>query len=204
MTRITHPHLSNQIEKHGEENKVDATLLKQIVGSLRYVCNSRPDICFAIGLVSRYRSEPSVSHVNVARRILRYLKGSINYENIFRRDSESKEVVINFYLYVDCCGDEEDRRSTTSYFFQVLGDPISWCSRKQHVVALPLCEAEYIVGSYVVRQAIWIKYVLEEIEVEVKKFWRYRSITNQSLILQRIQFCMEEVSKSKEKVNEGD
>ena len=47
-----------KLEKHGEEDKVDVTLFKQIVGSLRYMCNSRPDIGFAVGLVSRYMSEP--------------------------------------------------------------------------------------------------------------------------------------------------
>lgn len=64
-----------KLEKHGEEDKVDATLFKKIVGSMRYVCISRPDICFSIGLVSRYMDGPKVSHVKVARRTLRCLKG---------------------------------------------------------------------------------------------------------------------------------
>jgi hypothetical protein len=51
-----------KLEKHGEEDKVDVTLLKQIIGSLRYVCNSRPDIGFGVGLVSRFMGEPRVSH----------------------------------------------------------------------------------------------------------------------------------------------
>ena len=59
-----------KLEKNGDEDKVDVTLFKQIVGSLRYLCNSRPDIGFAVGLVSRYMSEPRVSHMKAARRIL--------------------------------------------------------------------------------------------------------------------------------------
>ncbi|XP_050914850.1 uncharacterized mitochondrial protein AtMg00810-like [Lathyrus oleraceus] len=62
-----------KFEKHGEEDKTDATLVKQIIGSQRYMCNSRPDICFSVELVSIYMSEPRVSHMMVARRILRYL-----------------------------------------------------------------------------------------------------------------------------------
>ncbi|XP_050900603.1 secreted RxLR effector protein 161-like [Lathyrus oleraceus] len=114
-------------------------------------------------------SEPMVSHMKAARRILRYLKGSINYGILFRRDSGSKKYMVTCYSDADWCGDKKDRRGTTGYFFQVFGTPISWLSRKQHVMTLPSCEDEYIAGSYAAFQAIWIRYVLEEIEVKVKK-----------------------------------
>lgn len=52
-----------KLEKNGDEDKVDATLFKQIVGSLRYVRNSRPDIGFSVGLVSRYMDDLRVSHM---------------------------------------------------------------------------------------------------------------------------------------------
>ncbi|XP_058746893.1 secreted RxLR effector protein 161-like [Vicia villosa] len=158
-----------KLEKHGEEDKVNATLFKQIIGSLRYVCNSRPDIGFAVELVSRYMSEPRVLHMKAARRILIYLKGSINCGILFRQESGGKEAIVNYFSDVDWCGDKEDRRSTTGYFFQVFGAPISWCLKKQPVVALSSCEAEYIAGSYVACRAIWIRTLLEEMEVEVKK-----------------------------------
>lgn len=63
-----------KLEKNGEENKVYANLFKQIDGSLSYVCNNRPDIGFLVWLVSKYMSEPKVSHMKVARRILRHMK----------------------------------------------------------------------------------------------------------------------------------
>ena len=114
-----------KLEKNIEEDKVDATLFKQIVESIRYVCNSRPDIGFVVGLVSRYMSEQRGSHMKVARRILRYLKSSINCRILCQRDSDDKETVVNFFSDADWCGDEEDRRSTIGYFFQVFGAPIS-------------------------------------------------------------------------------
>ena len=52
-----------KLEKHGEKDKVDATLFKQIVGSLIYVCNIRPDIGFSVRVVIRYMSGPRVSHM---------------------------------------------------------------------------------------------------------------------------------------------
>ncbi|XP_050875835.1 secreted RxLR effector protein 161-like [Lathyrus oleraceus] len=143
-----------KLEKHRKEDKVGATLFKQNVGSQRYMCNSQPDRGFSVRLMRRYMSEPMVPHVKAARRILRYLKGSINYEILFRRDSENKEAIVTFYSDADWCGDKEDQRSIISYFFQVFGALISRCSRKQHVVALSSCEDEYEAGSYVACQAI--------------------------------------------------
>lgn len=71
-----------KLEKNGDDDKVDAILFKQLVGSLRYVCNSRPDICFSVGLVRRYMDDPRVFLTKSARRILRYLKGTLNW-NLF-------------------------------------------------------------------------------------------------------------------------
>lgn len=88
--------------------------------------------------------------------------------NFFPRDSESKEDVITCYVYANWCEDKEDRRSKIGYFFQVFSVLISWCSN-QPVMTLSSCEAGYIARSYVVCHAIWIRYVLEEMEVEVKK-----------------------------------
>lgn len=53
-----------------EERKVDATLYKQIVGTLRFMCNNRPDISFAVGLVSRFMSDPRHTHLVTAKHIL--------------------------------------------------------------------------------------------------------------------------------------
>ncbi|KHN31948.1 Copia protein, partial [Glycine soja] len=70
---------SSKLEECSEEEKVDATMYKQLVGSLRYLCNSRPDICYAVGVISRFMNEPRKSHLIAAKRILRYVKGTANY-----------------------------------------------------------------------------------------------------------------------------
>lgn len=62
-----------------DDEPVDPTLFKQLIGSLRYMCNNKPDISFIIGLVSRFKAEPRNSHFMVAKRILRYLKGTVKY-----------------------------------------------------------------------------------------------------------------------------
>ena len=69
----------------------------------------------------------------------------------------------------DWRGDKSDRRSTTGYLFKLFDAPTSWCSKKQPVVALSSCEAEYIVGAFVACQAIWIDSLMKEIQVEPQK-----------------------------------
>lgn len=109
-----------KLEKHGEEFKVDVTLFKQIVGSLRYVCNRRIDICFSVELVRRYMDEPKVSHMKDIKRIMIYLKGSLNCGILFPQESEGKEVMMNCYSNVNWHADKDDR-SITNNFFEVFG-----------------------------------------------------------------------------------
>ncbi|KAG6492797.1 hypothetical protein ZIOFF_047764 [Zingiber officinale] len=67
-----------KLSKHDEEEKVDPTFFKSLVGSLRYLTCTRPDILYAVGLVSRYMEDPTTTHLKIAKRILRYIKGLIN------------------------------------------------------------------------------------------------------------------------------
>ncbi|GKE90021.1 retrovirus-related pol polyprotein from transposon TNT 1-94 [Tanacetum coccineum] len=59
--------------KHDRGKAVDSTLFKSLVGSLRYLTCSRPDILFAVGLISRFVKEPTTKHLKIAKRILRYM-----------------------------------------------------------------------------------------------------------------------------------
>lgn len=86
-----------KLEKNRDEDKVNATLLKQIVGSLRYLCNSRPAIGFVIGLIRRYIDDLKVSHMKVARRILRYLNGTVNCGLLFPRNIGDDDAIITCY-----------------------------------------------------------------------------------------------------------
>ncbi|RZC15548.1 Copia protein isoform B [Glycine soja] len=139
-----------KLVKDESEKSVDSTLFKQVVGSLRYLCNTRPDFSFVVSLISRFSNNPKASHWAVAKRILRYLRGTLSYDS-------------------DWCGDKVERKSTTSYLFKFLGTSISWCSKKQQVVALSSCEAEYIAACYPACQALWLDSLLEELKVEIQR-----------------------------------
>ena len=81
-----------------DEKPVDATLFKQMVGSLRYLCHSRPDIAYGVGLVSRNMNDPRTSHMAAAKRILRYVKGTLDYGLLFSKANHNQGIrLIGFF-----------------------------------------------------------------------------------------------------------
>jgi hypothetical protein len=67
-----------KLRNNSIEPLVDATRYRSIVGSLRYLVNTRPDIAFAVGYVSRFLSEPHEEHMLAVKHILRYVAGTVN------------------------------------------------------------------------------------------------------------------------------
>ena len=165
---ITPSDTNQKLDSDSDGEDVDATTFKQLVGSLRYLCNTRPDICYAVGMVSRFMSKPKWSHYQAAVRILRYIKGTLKHGVLFPFEGKTKSELLS-YSDSDWCGDRVDRRSTSGYLFKFLGGPISWCSKKQPVVALSTCEAEYIAGALTACQAVWILNLLQDLKIKVNK-----------------------------------
>ncbi|PKI57312.1 hypothetical protein CRG98_022311 [Punica granatum] len=111
------------------------------IGSIMYamVC-TRPDIAHAVGVVSRYMSNPGKQHWEEVKWIFRYLRGTTKRALCF----EGKNMVLNDYVDVDLAGDLDKRKSTTGYVFTFGGISVSWASKLQKTVALSTTEAEYI------------------------------------------------------------
>lgn len=150
-------------DENGE--KVDATMFKQLVGSLMYLTVTRPDLMYGVCLISRFMTNPRMSHWLAAKRILRYLKGTIEL-GIFYRRSESSSTRLMAFTDSDYAGDLDDRRSTTGCVFLIGSGAISWASKKQPVVALSTTEAEYIAAAFCACQCVWIRRILEKIRAE--------------------------------------
>ncbi|XP_017441173.1 secreted RxLR effector protein 161-like [Vigna angularis] len=136
-----------------------------MVGNLRYLCNTRPDLSYNVGVISRYMQSLRISHLNAAKRILRYLKGTHTYGIPLPRGEPGKEVQITSYSNVDWCGDKCDRKSTAGYVFFLGGAPISWSLTKELVVALSSCEAEYIDACEAPCQAAWLSSLMKGLKV---------------------------------------
>lgn len=130
------------------------------IGSLMYamVC-TRPDIAHAVGVVSRYMSNPGKQHWEAVKWILRYLKGSS--ETCLCFSGESLEV--KGYVDADLAGDTDSRKSTTGFVYTLGGTAVSWGSNLQKTVSLSTTEAEYIAISEAAKEMIWIQGFLEEL-----------------------------------------
>ncbi|XP_066351476.1 secreted RxLR effector protein 161-like [Miscanthus floridulus] len=122
--------------------KVAATLYWSIISSLRYLVHTRLDIAFAVGYVSRFKEDPREDHWAMVKRLLCYVKGTMDQGIIFPKTGGSRLQLIMF-SDADMAGDIDGRRSTSTVLVFLGLAPISWLSLKQKVVALSMCAAEY-------------------------------------------------------------
>ncbi|XP_045797903.1 beta-glucosidase 24-like [Trifolium pratense] len=106
--------------------------------------------------------DPRKPHVIAAKRIFRYLKGTLDYGLLFHNGTNGEGCALVGYSDSDWCGDITDRRSTSDYVFKVNNAAISWCTKKQLVTALSSYEAEYIEGTFATCQAMWLNSVMKE------------------------------------------
>src|ERR1051325_4775352 len=127
---VTPSKTNHKLDSDSNGDSVDATTFKQLVGSLRYLCNTRLDIFYAVGMVTRFMSNPKWPHYQAAVRILRYIKGTLKYGVLFPSERKSEPKLVG-YSDSDWCGDRVDRRSTSGYLFKFLGGPISWISDRK-------------------------------------------------------------------------
>ena len=145
----------------GFSNLVDKTKYQSILGSLSNAAvATRSDISHAVGALSKFSSLPTEAHLTAAKRIIRYLKGTLNLSIQYRK-SGSTEVI--GYTDADWANDMEDRHSTTGNVFIMAGGPISWLSQKQSIVALSTAEAEYIALSSAAQEVVWLKQLLQDL-----------------------------------------
>ena len=133
---------------------VDATLYRQMIGSLMYLMNARPDICFAMNTLSQYMVESRHVHLIAAKHVLRYLKGTLDYGLRYVADCEFRLVV---YTGSDWAGSVTNRKSTSGCCFSLGETVIAWRSKKQMSVAFNTAEADYIATCSACSEVVWLR-----------------------------------------------
>ena len=133
-----------------------------VVGSLMYamLC-TRSDICYAVGIVSRYQSDSGEEHWIAVKHILTYLRRTRDYMLVY--SSGSLETI--GYTDSDFQGDIDSRKSTSGYVFTLNGGAICWRSVKQTCAADSTTEAEYVAASEATKEAVWLKKFLLDLQV---------------------------------------
>eukprot|EP01018_Ginkgo_biloba_P015850 Gb_34468 [translate_table: standard] len=112
-----------KLSKEDERKNVDSTLYKSLVGSLMYLTAIRPDIMYVVSLISRFMENPHDTHLQVGKRILRYVKGTTNHGIFYEKNDALK---LAGYTDSDWVRNKDDRKSTSGYAFIFCSGAISW------------------------------------------------------------------------------
>jgi hypothetical protein len=169
-----------KLSKDSTAAKVDATLYRSIVGGLRWLIHTRPDISFAVGYVSRFLEDPREDHWTAVKRVLRYVQGTLDMGIVFPkhggqgglqlaafsdapRKNQDGEQELTAFSDADMAGDVDGRRSTSGVLVFLGAAPIAWQSLKQKTVALSTCEAEYVAAATAACQVVWLRRLLCEL-----------------------------------------
>ena len=117
-----------QLYKDPEGQPVDATEYRRVIGCLRYLLHTRPDLSYAVGVVSRFMERPTEIHHKAVKQVLRYLQGTIHLGLVFRKGGGDEEIV--GYSDSDLAGDLDDRKSMGGMSFYINDSLVSWNSHK--------------------------------------------------------------------------
>ncbi|CAL1376492.1 unnamed protein product [Linum trigynum] len=140
----------------------DQTNYRTIVGSLRYLSSTRPDIAYAVQVVSQYMGMARTLHLDAVHRILRYLQGTQDVGIFFPSHGE---MTLEAFADADFAGCVDTRRSTSGWCVRLGLSPISWRCKKQDRVSKSSTEAEYRSMSEVSSELVWLQRLLMDLGV---------------------------------------
>ncbi|KAG6476133.1 hypothetical protein ZIOFF_065369 [Zingiber officinale] len=156
-----------QLHKDLEGTPVDATECRRVIGCLRYLLHTRPDLSYPVRMASRYMERPTTMHHKVVKQILRYLKGTIHFGLTYIKGPQ--EISIFGYSDSDLADDLDGRKSTSGMTFYFNESLVSWNSQKQKTVALSSCEAEFMAATTAACHALWLRSLTSELTGEKSK-----------------------------------
>lgn len=159
-----------RLSKYGTDSISDPHLYRSVVGALQYVTLTRPEIAFSVNKVCQFLSHPLETHWKAVKRILRYLKGTLDY-GLELKPAQNCSSMFSLCAFSDADwgSDPDDRRSTSGYCLFFGPNLISWSSKKQNLVARSTAEAEYRSMAHATSELLWVQSLLQELKVPFSK-----------------------------------
>jgi transposase InsO family protein len=137
----------------------DIHAYRSLVGALHYLTFTRPDLSFAVHQVCQFMNTPTDIHLTAAKRILRYLRGTLDHGLHYTPGPIS----ISAFSDADWAGDPNDRRSTSGLLFFLGNNPITWSAKKQLTVSRSSTEAEYRALASASAELCWLRTLLKDL-----------------------------------------
>ena len=151
-----------KLDKDEKGKSIDSTMYRGMIVSLLYLTVCRPDIMYSVCLCARFQSCPKKSHLSFVKRILKYLKGTMDIGLWYPR-SYNFELI--GFLDIDFTGCRVERKSTSGTCHFLGHSLVSWHSKKQNSVALLMTEDEYITTGLCCAQILWMKQTLSDFDL---------------------------------------
>jgi hypothetical protein len=150
----------SKVSAHDGKRVSDSTLYRSIAGALQYLILTRPDISYAVQQICLYMHDPRESHMQLVKRILRYIQGTSHFGlHLYR--SSSHDLVA--YSDADWAGCPDTRKSTSGFCVFLGNNLISWSSHRQHTVSGSSAEAEYRAVANCIAESCWLRQLLCEL-----------------------------------------
>jgi hypothetical protein len=139
------------------------TFFRSIVGALMHITQWRPDIAYATHCLTHFMNKAAEPHLNAAKRVLRYLAGTVDLGLLFRA---GQDIVLSAYVDSDYATDPTDRKSISGYVTKVAGSTVAARREKQEIVALSSTEAELIAATTAGKQILYLRQILKDMGYE--------------------------------------
>ncbi|XP_019196063.1 PREDICTED: uncharacterized protein LOC109189893 [Ipomoea nil] len=157
---LTTPAAVTKLVTPSDELFDNPTQYRRIVGALQYLTITRPNLAFAVNRLYQHMHSPTTEHWGLVKRVLRYIKGTIDYGLRLTPSSSSD---IHAFSDSDWAGCPIDRKSTSGFAVYLGTNLISWQSKKQRTVARSSTEAEYKALADVSAEVTWVVSLLREL-----------------------------------------
>jgi hypothetical protein len=150
---------NGHLDLNEEGKSADQKVCRSMIGSLLYLCASRPDIMLSVCMCARFQANPKEYHLMAVKRILRYLVHTPNLGLWYPKGSTFDLLGYSDSDYVGCKVDRKSTSGTCQFLGRYL---VSWSSKKPNSVALSTTEAEYVAAGACCAQLLWMKQTLKD------------------------------------------
>ena len=151
------------VQAQADQDYMSKVPYSSVVGNLMYVmvC-TRPDLAYAVSMVSRLLNQPHKEHWKAVKRIFKYLKGTADVGLVY---GSNLDFCLTGYSDVDFAVNLVKRMSLTRYAYTLSGYLVSWKATLQHFVALSTTEVEYMALTEAAKEGIWLRGLINDLGI---------------------------------------